>query len=250
MNLTNQYPSLKEKRVVITGGATGIGAELVSQFVAQGSKVVILDRDEKAGLAHANETGSHFLFADVSQHENLIDVIQEASNRLGGLDCLVNNAANDLRHTWDQVTPDFWRKSLETNLGSQFFAMQTAGKIMQTQATKGCIVNLGSVSWLRKRPGMVAYTSSKAGIYGMTRTMAQELGSLGIRVNSVVPGAIKTPKQDQLVVTPNVEQEFLNNQALKFRLLPPDVAAMVLFLASDDARACSGQSFIVDGGIS
>ncbi len=263
MKLTNTYPSLANKRILITGGASGIGEIIVRAFAEQKAIVSIIDIDIAAANALKAELKANQIYCfecDVSQHAQLQQTIVNAHQLMGGLDVLVNNAANDVRHAWDAVTPEFWADNLALNCGSQFFAMQAAAKLMMAKVVassgsentslKGSIINLGSVSWMRRRPGMVGYTSSKAAIHGMTRTMAQELGPHGIRVNCVVPGAIKTPKQDRLVVTPELEKQFIDNQALKFRLVSEDVAAMALFLASDDARACAGQAFIVDGGIS
>lgn len=263
MKLTNSYPSLANKRILITGGASGIGETIVRAFAEQNAIVSIIDIDIEAADALKAELKANKIYCfrcDVSQHAQLQQTIANAHQAMGGLDVLINNAANDVRHAWAAVTPEFWANNLALNCGSQFFALQAAAKLMMENvvansdnantSAKGSIINLGSVSWMRRRAGMVGYTSSKAAIHGMTRTMAQELGPLSIRVNCVVPGAIKTPKQDRLVVTPELEKQFLDNQALKFRLVSEDVAAMVLFLASDDARGCAGQSFVVDGGIS
>ena len=145
-----------------------------------------------------------------------------------------------------ELTPEFWNNNQAINLRPQIFGAQAAARLMQSG---GSIITTGSVSWMRRRPGFVSYTTSKAAIHGFTRTLAQELGPRGIRVNCVVPGAIQTAKQMAQVVTPQLEQEFLDNQALKFRLDADDVVAMTLFLASDDSRGCAGQAFIVDGGI-
>jgi D-xylose 1-dehydrogenase len=245
--LTNEYPSLHRKKIIVTGGASGIGEAITRNLVIQGAVVSIFDIDEQAGIELSAELGCHFFMCDVSQPQQIQKSISEAHHKMEGLNALINNAANDARHAWQEVTPEYWQQAINTNLGSQFFAMQSAAKLMKSGSS---IVNLGSVSWMRRRSGMVAYTSSKAGIHGMTRTMAQELGPLGIRVNSVVPGAIKTPKQERLVVTPELEKHFIDTQALKFRLIAEDVAAMVLFLVSDDSRACAGQAFIVDAGLS
>lgn len=271
MKLTNTYPSLANKRVLVTGGASGIGEIIVRAFAAQNAIVSVIDINIEAANALKDELKAnqiHCFKCDVSQHAQLQHTILNAHQAMGGLDILINNAANDVRHAWDAVTPEFWANNLALNCGSQFFAMQAAAKLMMANdvandvandiansssrntSAKGSIINLGSVSWMRRRAGMVGYTSSKAAIHGMTRTMAQELGPYGIRVNCVVPGAIKTPKQDRLVVTPELEKQFLDNQALKFRLVSEDVAAMTMFLASDDARSCAGQAFVVDGGLS
>ena len=159
---------------------------------------------------------------------------------------LVNNAARDDRHGFREVTPDYWDDRFNVNLRPYFFAMQKAADLM---TDGGSVVNMGSVSWMRRRPGFIGYTTAKGAIHAMTRTMAQELGPLGIRVNCVVPGAVVTERQRKLWLDQALERSFIDEQALKFRLQPDDIVAMTLFLLCEDARACSGQDFIVDGGI-
>jgi D-xylose 1-dehydrogenase len=248
--LSARYPSLKDKRVFLTGGASGIGATLVTQFLQQGARVAFVDIDVASAnkLVQSLNAGESLRFAqcDIREIASLKAQICAAGNAWGGLDVLINNAANDVRHDYKDVTPEYWDNNHAINLRPQFFGIQAAAPFMKSGAS---VITMSSVSFMRRRPGFVGYTTAKAGIIGLTRTMAQELGPLGIRVNCVVPGAIKTEKQMAQVVTPALEQSFLDNQALKFRLDADDVAAMVLFLASDDARACSGQAFIVDGGI-
>ena len=248
--LTASYPSLKNKRVFITGGASGIGAALVTHFVAQGARVAFIDIDDAAAATLQTQLGAgehlRYTHCDIREINALQAAICAAGTHWGGLDVLINNAANDVRHDYKTVTPEYWDNNHAINLRPQFFGMQAAAPFMRAGAS---IITMSSVSFMRRRPGFVGYTTAKAGIIGLTRTMAQELGGQGIRVNCVVPGAIKTDKQMAQVVTPALEQSFLDNQALKFRLDADDVAAMVLFLASDDARGCSGQAFLVDGGI-
>ena len=248
--LTNRYPSLAGRVVFVTGGASGIGACLVRHFAAQGARVCFIDRDAGAAEALAGELAHAppwWRQVDVRDVPALQGAIRDAYAAHGGrLDVLVNNAANDARHAFAEVTPEAWDEAVAVNLKPHFFAMQAAAALM---GPGGSIVNMGSVSWKRRRRGFVGYTTSKGGIHALTRTMAQELGPQGIRVNSVVPGAIVTERQMKLWVDPKLEQSFLDEQALKFRLMPEDVAAMVLFLASDDSRGCSGQDFQVDGGI-
>ena len=249
--LGNLYPSLRGKHVFITGGATGIGAALVANFVAQGSLVSFLDIDDEAANALKMRLNAkerlRYWHCDIRDVNDLQTTITNAANAHGGrLDVYIGNAANDVRHAFDQLTPEFWDDNQAINLRPQIFGAQAAARLMQPG---GSIITTGSVSWMRRRPGFVSYTTSKAAIHGFTRTLAQELGPRGIRVNCVVPGAIQTAKQLAQVVTPQLEQDFLDNQALKFRLDADDVVAMALFLASDDSRACAGQAFIVDGGI-
>ncbi len=249
--LSNLYPSLRGKHVFITGGATGIGAALVENFVAQKANVSFLDIDDASANAllsrlNANEPPRYW-HCDIRDVAALQTVIAEAASARGDqLDVYIGNAANDVRHAFDELTPEFWDNNQSINLRPQVFGAQAAARAMQNG---GSIITTGSVSWMRRRPGMVSYTTSKAAIHGLTRTLAQELGPRGIRVNCIVPGAIVTPKQLAMVITPELEKQFLDNQALKFRLDADDVVAMALWLASDDARGCAGQAFIVDGGI-
>lgn len=255
MRQVNLYPSLRGKHVFITGGATGIGATLVESFIAQGALVSFLDIDDDSANALKARLNVrerlrywHCDIRDVAALQNAIAMAAQA--HAGKLDVYIGNAANDVRHSFDALTPEYWDNNLAINLRPQVFGAQAAANAMSAAATGGAIIMMGSVSWMRRRAGFVSYTTSKAAIHGLTRTLAQELGPKNIRVNCVVPGAIRTPKQMAQVVTPQLEQEFLDHQALKFRLDAEDVAAMTLFLASDDARGCAGQAFIVDGGIS
>jgi D-xylose 1-dehydrogenase len=250
--LSNIYPSLRGKAVFITGGASGIGASLVQEFVEQGCYVGFLDIDDEAAAALRARLNVkdklRYFPCDIRDVAQLQSTITTAANALGGkLDVYIGNAANDVRHVFDEMTQEFWDNNQAINLRSQVFGAQAAARMM---GSGGVVLTMGSVSWMRKRRGFISYTTAKAAIHGMTRTLAQELGERGIRVNCIVPGAIKTDKQMAQVVTPQLEKDFIDNQALKFRLLSEDVTAMALFLASDDARACAGQSFVVDGGIS
>lgn len=251
--LQNSYPSLVGKVVFITGGASGIGACMVTRLREQGARVAFIDLDQTAIASLLESLGQDGRPAAWSRQLDVRDIpglqaaISDCAAAHGGkIDVLINNAANDARVPLEDVTPESWDASQEVNLRPHFFAIQAAAALMPPGAS---IINMGSVSWRRRRPGFSGYTTAKGGIHALTRTMAQELGGRGIRVNSVVPGAIKTERQMQLWVDPKLEQSFIDAQALKLRLLPDDVAAMVLFLASDDARACSGQDFLVDGGI-
>jgi NAD(P)-dependent dehydrogenase (short-subunit alcohol dehydrogenase family) len=253
MALSANYPSLRGKVVLITGGASGIGACFVRRFIEQGARTAFIDRDVAAAEALIAELEADglerpwFRAVDVTEIEALQGAVEAAWADHGGrLDVLVNNAADDTRHAFAEMTPEAWDRTMAVNLSSQVFALQAAARRMEAGAS---IINLGSTTWRRRMPGMVGYTSAKAAIHAMTRTLAQELGGQGIRVNSLLPGPIETERQTRLWATPEMVARFLAEQALKIRLVPDDVAAMALFLAADDSRGCTGQDFLVDGGI-
>ena len=247
------YPSLRDRVVFVTGGGSGIGAEEVTQFAAQGAKVAFVDiADEPARalvarLRDAGHPAPLYLHCDLRDIPALQAAIAEAAQRLGPISVLVNNAANDQRHKWEDVTPEYWDERMATNLRHQFFAIQATAPIMRT-AGGGSIVNFGSVSWHNMQGGMPAYTTAKAGVEGLTRGMARDLGADGIRVNTVIPGWIMTERQVSLWLTREAEADLMRMQCLKQKLVPADVARLVLWLASDDSRMCSGQLWVVDGG--
>ena len=245
---TVQYRSLESRSVVITGGASGIGEEMVRAFVAQGTRVSFIDIARDMGEALAAETGASFHPCDVTDIPALREALARIESAAGSVDVLVNNAGKDDRHDMAEVEPDYWRRALALNLDHQFFATQALAKGM-ARAGQGSVIMLGSISWMRGRPGMVGYTTAKAAINGMTRTLARELGPSGIRVNCIVPGAILTERQKQLWLTPELNQQFLDLQALKFRLDASHVARMALFLGSDESAGCTGANFIVDAGL-
>ena len=244
------YHSLKDKRVIISGGASGIGAELVKAFIAQGAHVAFLDIDGDAGEALATEQGdkANFYACDVRDIAQLQSVIARIESTQGPTQILLNNAGLDDRHAIEELTPEYWDNCQAINLRHHVFAIQAVLPSMKA-AGQGAVINLGSISWMRGRPGMAGYTAAKAAINGLTRTLAQEVGVHGVRVNSLVPGAILTERQARLWLTPEVNQRFLDQQALKFRLEADDVARMALFLGSDESRGCTGQNFIVDAGL-
>ena len=250
--LSNLYPSLSNKNVFITGGGSGIGEIIVQEFCRQGARVTFIDIDVEASarlvkrLAVEQENPPSFIPCDVTDIEQLQVAMDQACEQCGGLDTLVNNAASDERHAIADVTPEYWDHCLNINLRPHFFSMQKAA---QKMVAGGSIVNMGSIGWMRGRPDIAGYTTAKGAISALTKTMARELGTQDIRVNSVVPGAIVTERQKALWLSPELDQQFLDLQSLKFRIQPNDVVAMVLFLASDDSRACTGQNFIVDAGV-
>jgi len=245
------YPSLAGKTVLVTGGGSGIGAEIVRRFAAQGSKVGFLDikEDESRALAD-NLSGSaavHFAPCDLTDIERLRQAINEVRTALGPIGALINNAAHDERHAIDDVTPDYWDNRMAVNLRHQFFAAQAVYKDMRENGG-GAIVNLGSVSWMIGQGGMPGYTTAKSAVQGLTRGLARDLGPYNIRVNTLVPGWIMTERQIDLWLTPEAEADLMTRQCLKRKLYPDDIAKVALFLASDEAAACTNQTFIVDGG--
>ena len=245
-----RYPDLAGRGVFISGGASGIGAAFVAAFAAQQCCVTFVDIADAPGQSLVERLGAErirYVRCDVRDIEALQSAIADADATHGPLTVLVNNAARDDRHAFADVTPDYWDENVALNLRHHVFAAQAAAPCM-TRAGGGAIINLGSVSWMRGIAGMVAYTTAKAAINGLTRTLARELGSQNIRVNSIVPGAILTERQKALWLTPEKEQAFLDGQCLKFRLSADDVARTALFLASDEARGMTGQNLIVDAG--
>jgi NAD(P)-dependent dehydrogenase (short-subunit alcohol dehydrogenase family) len=236
------YPSLRGKKVLITGGGSGIGAGIVEGFVGQGSDVTFFDISEDGSNGVAESTGAKFVRVDLRD----IPALRKAIADIGRVDVLVNNAANDDRHTIDEVTEDYWDDRLNVNLKHQFFCAQAVIPGMRANGG-GAIVNLGSISWHLALPDLVLYQTCKAAIEGLTRALARDLGGDNIRVNCVVPGNVRTPRQLQWY-TPEGEAEIVNAQCLKGRLVPDDVAALTMFLASDDARLMTGHEYFVDAG--
>ena len=250
-NSTAKYPSLAGRVVFISGGGSGIGADIVACFAQQGSRVAfcdVVDEPSQALVARLAPADVRYDACDVRDIGALRALLAAIERDWGAITVLVNNAARDDRHKIAEVTPEYWDDRLAVNLRHHFFAIQALAPGM-ARAGGGSIVNLGSVSWMRGTTGMVGYAAAKAAIHGMTRTLARELGPSNIRVNSVVPGAIDTPRQRARWISPELEREFLAQQCLKFRLGGEDVARAVLFLASDDARGITGHDLIVDAGL-
>jgi NAD(P)-dependent dehydrogenase (short-subunit alcohol dehydrogenase family) len=241
------YPSLAGKKVLVTGGATGIGAALVEAFAGQGSKVAFVDIDHAAGRELAARIGgTAFTPCDLRDIDDLATAARAAEAALGGVDILLNNAGSDDRHGLDAVSPAYWDERIATNLRHLFFAAQAVIPSMRA-AGGGAIVNLGSISWHLGLTDLVVYQTAKAGIEGLTRSLARELGRDNIRVTTIVPGAVQTPRQARWY-TPEGEEEIVAAQCLNGRIQPADVASLALFLASEDARMCTGHEYFVDAG--
>jgi D-xylose 1-dehydrogenase len=253
MNMSHAtYPSLRGKRVVVTGGGSSIGAAIVESFVRQGSQVTFLDIAEAESRAleqrlSGQPDAPRFIACDLTNLETVHSVFQRIRQETGPVDILVNNAANDDRHTLEETTPQYWEERINVNLRHYYFCAQAVVPGMKT-ARAGSIINLGSVAWHLALPNLAIYQTAKAGIEGMTRGLARDLGTHGIRVNCVVPGGVRTPRQMKLWHTADEEERMLAQQCLKLRVEPADVAAMVVFLASDDARMCTAHEYFVDAG--
>ena len=247
VTLAATYPSLAGKRVVITGGGSGIGAGLVEAFARQGAETIFVDilEDESRALV-ARLAGMPV--PTVFHRIDLTDLaaIESFFRALGGIDVLVNNAGNDDRHTLQDITPDYWDERMAVNVRHMLFAAKAVAPGMKARGG-GAIINLGSISWHLGLPGLLLYETAKAGIEGLTRALARELGPDNIRVTTVVPGNVKTPRQMKWY-TPEGEAEIVALQCLKARILPQHVASLILFLASDDARMCTGHEYWIDAG--
>ncbi|GAM03711.1 short-chain dehydrogenase/reductase SDR [Novosphingobium sp. MBES04] len=246
------YPELQDAKVIVSGGASGIGEGLVKAFVAQGAQVAFVDIQDEAGEELARELARDARHAPIYHHLDLTDIgavqatMADLVAQLGGVDVLVNNAANDDRHAVADVTPEFWEERMNVNLRHQFFAAQAVIPAMKA-AGGGAIINFGSISWHLGLPDLVLYQTAKAAISGMTRSLARDLGRDNIRVNTVVPGNVKTPRQEKWY-SPEGEAEIVAAQCLSGRIMPDDVAALVLFLSSHGARMCTGHDYWIDAG--
>ncbi|RZS56669.1 SDR family NAD(P)-dependent oxidoreductase [Sphaerotilus mobilis] len=255
-----RYPSLEGRVVLVTGGATGIGATLVEHFVAQGSRVGFIDLAAEEGAALAARlaaspgtpagvpaTAPVFVPADLTDVDALRAAIAQVRQALGPIGVLLNNAANDRRHSIESVTSESWDHGIAVNLKHPFFCAQAVIEDMR-QAGGGSIVNFGSLSWMIKQGGMPVYTTSKSAIQGLTRSLARDFGPHRVRVNTLLPGWVMTDKQLRLWVNDETRAEISRSQCIDAPLLPVHIASMALFLAADDSAMCTAQTFTVDGG--
>jgi D-xylose 1-dehydrogenase len=246
------YPSLTDRAVLISGGATGIGAAFVAHFAEQGARVAFLDIDEKgaaalgASLTHVRHTPL-FLPCDVTDTQALRQAIATATKEIGTIGVLINNAANDRRHSFEDTTPEEFEQSIGVNLRHQYFATQAVVPGMR-QLGGGSVICLGSTGWMIKNAGYPMYAMAKSAVHGLINGLARELGKDRIRINALVPGWVITEKQRQLWLDQAGEEEIKRKQCLPGYLGADDLARAALFLAADDSRMCTGQDFIVDGG--
>ena len=247
------YPSLRDRAVFITGGATGIGAELVAQFARQGAQVGFVDVQHAAAADLATKLGAELGAApwydacDVGDVPRLRAAISACAAKLGPVEVLVNNAADDERSPVDELTEQFWDEKFRVNLRPMVFAAQAVAPQMRSRR-RGSIINLGSITWRAGFANVVPYATAKAGIEGLTRSLARDLGSDRIRVNCLIPGWTMTERQLALWVTPEADREIDRAQCLPGRVMPADIARMALWLAADDSRMCTAQTWVVDGG--
>ena len=247
-----RYPSLENAVVFVTGGASGIGEYMVRAFAEQGARVGFVDIATEPGRALAEELSGggaklHFEPCDLRDIDALRAAFANMKRALGPAGVLVNNAARDDRHGWQEVTPEYWDERIATNLRHMFFAIQTVAPDM-IAAGKGSIINFGSNSWWQASGGMPAYTSAKAAVHGMTRSFARDLGKHRIRVNTIVPGWVMTERQKTLWVTPAALERNLARQCLPVPIEPVYLARMALFLASDDSAMCTANNYMVEAG--
>ena len=246
------YPDLKGRSVFVTGGGSGIGESIVRDFASQGARIGFIDINEAASArvvdAVRSEGGeAHFEKADVRDIDALRSATQAIREKIGPITILVNNAAHDDRHQTEDVTPEYFDDRVAVNLKHQFFASQFVLPDMKA-AGGGSIICMGSTSWMMGLGGMAVYTACKSAILGLTRSLARDYGPFGIRVNSIAPGWIMTDRQLELWMTPENELIRQERQCIKRRLEPRDISRIVLFLSSEEASACTNQSYVVDGG--
>ena len=248
-----KYYDLKNKRVFVTGGGSGIGASIVEHFCEQDSEVYFVDINVEESnklildIKNKNFKVPTFIECDLLNIKKLQDTISKIISDKGPINILINNAANDERHAIDDVTEEYWNERINVNLRHYFFTVQSVKKTM-IENKDGVIVNIGSASWMIGQGGMAAYTAAKSGVVGLSRSFARDLGEFNIRVNSVVPGWVMTNRQIEKWLTPESETDMMKKQCLKHKLIPSDIAKAVLFFSSDQSSGCTNQSYVVDKG--
>ena len=249
-----KYFDLKGKHALVSDGASGIGSSIVEHLCEQGVEVYFFDIDKKEAQKTIYRIKKKkfriptFIKCNIKKIQKYKTSILDIIKKKGPIDILVNNASNDQRHSLEEITEKYWDERMAINLKHYLFAIQTVKKSM-VKNKGGSIINLGSVSWFRGAVMFPAYSIAKAGIYGLTRSLARDLGEHNIRINSIAPGSIATERQSKLWLNPKFKKEILKKQCLSRQLLPQDVSKMVLYLASDISSGCTKQNFTVDGGL-
>ena len=246
------YSDLEGKVVLVTGGGSGIGEAIVRSFANQKCRVAFIDIAREASEALVVELAAkgqkvHFEHTDLKDIAALRAAHARIAGALGPVHILINNAAHDERHATADVTPEYWDDRIAVNLKHQFFAAQAVLPGMQA-ARQGVIINFGSISWMIGQGGMAAYTASKSAVLGLTRSLARDYGPYNIRVNAIAPGWIMTQRQIDKWLTPEALKELEQRQCLKRKIMPDEVARFTVFLASEEASACTNQQYVVDGG--
>lgn len=250
---TTSYPSLAGKSVFITGGATGIGEVMVKRFCEQGAKVTFVDIAKEQGRQLCDLVAGQycydpkFIYCDIREIEQLKAAIKTTGKTQGEISVLINNAADDTRHVADSMSVEYWDDKLAVNLRPCFFSAQAVAPQMQ-RIGGGSIINMGSVSWRIKQTGMPAYTTAKAGIEGLTRSLAATYGKDNIRINTLVPGWVMTERQITHWLTPEMIEDVRHNQCINETLQADDIVNAALFLAADDSKMMTAQSLVVDAG--
>ena len=250
--MTATFHDLQEKSVFITGGGSGIGAALTDAFLGQGAQVAFVQRSNATefcdAMEHKHGRRPMFIPCDITDVSALVNAIDRVANAHGDIEVLVNNAANDKRHTIEDVTEEFWQRMQDINLKCYYFSAQAVLPAMRAKGD-GVIINFTSISYMMGNAGYTLYTTANAGLTGMTRSLAREFGPDGVRVNAIAPGWVMTDKQRDMWVTPEALEDQMKRQCLKQEILPEDIAGTVLFLASDCSRMMTGQTVVVDGGV-
>ena len=251
--MSAKYHDLENKRVFVTGGGSGIGASIVEHFSEQNAEVYFVDINVKESnklildIKNKNFKIPTFIECDLLNIKQLQSTISKIISEKGPINILINNAANDERHSIDDVTEEYWNDRMNINLKHYFFTVQSVKKSM-IENKGGVIVNMGSASWMVGQGGMAAYTAAKSGVVGLTRSFARDLGEFNIRVNSVVPGWVLTQRQIDMWLNEESEKDLMKNQCLKEKLMPHELAQTVLFFSSEQSSGCTNQSYIVDKG--